>query len=315
MKPLEWLVILFVYLAAYGVWWAFEAYRERTPYKPTNVRRHAVRFGLFTLCLLGLGAAYETPTVQERLQRNLEVTPIGTGEAEGSSRTARSSQRGEARATPPSKTALFVATPPLLTSPSATASITVQDVPEPSVAKMSQGVHGTSSPGGATPLDEPTPEPAHAPKRSPTPTPLPTQPAVTQPSTARTLSVPTKPKPAATEPLQPSAARPPIVRAERALRTFDVTFQSDPPGATLYIGGERVGVTPTRVSLEAGKQLHYTLRAEANVPNHRLYYPHLDLLEVTRDTALSVWLERLNEEEVAALEANGEARELPFDSF
>ena len=84
-------------------------------------------------------------------------------------------------------------------------------------------------------------------------------------------------------------------------QTFNLSFQSDPPGATLYLGGERVGVTPLNVSVAAGRPLPYTLRTERGVPNYRLYHAYSGEIAPMQDTALSVWLERLDGQEVAAL--------------
>ena len=84
-------------------------------------------------------------------------------------------------------------------------------------------------------------------------------------------------------------------------QTFNLSFQSDPPSATLYLGGERVGVTPLNVVVAAGQPLPYTLRTERGVPNYRLYHAYSGTLTPTQDTALSVWLERLDAQEVAAL--------------
>ena len=84
-------------------------------------------------------------------------------------------------------------------------------------------------------------------------------------------------------------------------QTFNLSFQSDPPSATLYLGGKRVGVTPLNVVVAAGQSLPYTLRTERGVPNYQLYHAYSGEIAPTQDTALSIWLERLDGREVAAL--------------
>ncbi len=292
MQLLEWLVIILVYFAAYGLWSTFEARRERAPYRPekARLRRRAVRLSVLTLGLLGLGLAYNSPTVQTLFS----APPLTYPETE---------PQDETRLLPPlteytqGDAHLVVAPPPLLGAtrqgPKETVTRKVSVAALPSPARGADlGAAASASPVATPPIA--TPPAKRLVERAPA------QP----PQRAERLAPSPKPSP-----------RPALISPHPAKPQVRLSFQSDPAGATLYVDGARVGVTPTELSVEAGKRLHYTLRAESNLPNHELYYPHLDMLEPTQNASLSVWLERLNHEEVAALQA-GNTRGLPaFDSF
>ena len=85
-----------------------------------------------------------------------------------------------------------------------------------------------------------------------------------------------------------------------------VDFTSDPAGAQLTIGGRSRGTTPLTIRVPARRAWSYTLRVPNSAPNHDLYHSYSGTLNVSEDTAISVWIERLNAEEVAALRARQE---------
>lgn len=85
-----------------------------------------------------------------------------------------------------------------------------------------------------------------------------------------------------------------------------VTITSDPAGAELRIGGRTRGTTPLTIDVPVDRDWAYSLRVPDTVPNHDLYHSYSGTLNVSEDTAISVWIERLNAEEVAALRARQE---------
>lgn len=85
-----------------------------------------------------------------------------------------------------------------------------------------------------------------------------------------------------------------------------VDFTSDPSGAELFIGGKARGTTPITISVPVGREWSYSLRVPDSVPNHELYHSYTGKLNVDEDTAISVWIERLSSDEVAALTARRE---------
>lgn len=246
MDYLEWLILILVYFAAYGLWSAFDTYRERAPYRSQRLRRRvrrAVKFAVLAFVVVGLGVLYNSNAVQT-LQTEPGETPTqetvsgvqAPNETQDVQSVGEKPETAEAfqdflAASPEQEVAL--SSPPLITSnaPASTQSVAAAPANAPNVVKNSP----------------------------------------------RPIESPEKPEP------------------------FTVKFQSDPPGATLYLGNERVGVTPIELSLAGDEPLPYTLRTEEGVANYRLYHPYSGTLELNRDTSLSVWLERLSSEEVAAL--------------
>ena len=303
MQLLEWLLIILTYFAAYSVWSAFERYREHAAYRSKKTRR-LVRFGVLALVLIGVGVAYNLPATQRlfpQFQVSAEETPQEISqetpqESEPAPLSERSDQySGEYLPEYSPGSARLIVTPPLLSAAQNEAESAFLSVTAPPEITPKVPQPGTSAPA------KPNEETSDAPR--------------TPAEVSANAPAPPKKSRAQPSPEQSLRSTPPAITRspERSVR---VSFQSDPSGATLYMDGERVGVTPIEVAVEAGKRLHYTLKAEANLPNHELYYPHLDMLSANQGAALSVWLERLNSEEVAALRARGGARELPdFSSF
>ncbi len=253
MTLLEWLIILLVYLAAYGLWSVFETYRERAPYRSRKSRR-VTKFVVLTLVLVGLGAAYNSAAVKSFFQ------PKPTSESAPNSIEEPAKDESGAKG-------LGVQLPK-------SSEVGMEVERDLSIATLSSREVEVREVGFSSP------------------------PPITSvpPQTAPTPVASNQPKPVATTPPAP--------------KPFKVTFQSDPPGAALYINSERVGVTPIELSLTEDEPVLYTLRAEAGVPNYPLYHPYSNTLELTRDTSLSVWLERLNGEEVAALQRRNANREV-----
>ncbi len=260
MTSLEWLTIILVYAAAYGLWSALVRYRENAPYRSKRSRR-LVRFGVLTLLLVGLGAVYNSASVQRFFQtespETSSVTPDTTTEpAEelGSASEGSGEQPAPEKST--SEVAVLETTPPR--------DLAVAALPNRAAPKVEASL--PSVPPARTQRAAPASDKAQD---------------ASKPATA-----PQTPKP------------------------FKIEFQSDPAGATLYISSERVGVTPIELSLAEDEPLLYTLRAEEGVANYRLYHPYSNTLTLTRDTSLSVWLERLNREEAAALQERQRRKDL-----
>lgn len=87
----------------------------------------------------------------------------------------------------------------------------------------------------------------------------------------------------------------------------NVTITSDPTGAIVTLGGREIGTTPISVSVPKNQSVSYSLKVPSSMPYHDLYHPFNDTLIVTKDEAVSVWIERFSEEETAALQAKKDA--------
>ena len=69
----------------------------------------------------------------------------------------------------------------------------------------------------------------------------------------------------------------------------------------MVIGGKSRGTTPLTLNVPIGRDWTYTLRVPDSVPNHDLYHSYGGNLNVSEDTAISVWIERLNADEISTL--------------
>lgn len=89
-----------------------------------------------------------------------------------------------------------------------------------------------------------------------------------------------------------------------------VAFSSDPSGAQLFISGVRQGATPLTVNVPINRDLPYRLEAAEPYADYKLYKPFAGTLNVSKDEAVSVWIERTTaEEQSAQARAAQQARE------
>lgn len=87
----------------------------------------------------------------------------------------------------------------------------------------------------------------------------------------------------------------------------DVTFTSDPSGASLFIDGGSKGNTPITVSVPKGEPTRYRLNATDRVADYDLYEPYRGTLTPTEDTAIDVWITRTTAEQQAEQREAAEA--------
>ena len=80
----------------------------------------------------------------------------------------------------------------------------------------------------------------------------------------------------------------------------NVTFTSDPTGATVRVGGVNHGRTPTRFSAVAGEPLNYEITADEPYDDYDLYETFRGTVTQTQDVAIDVWIDRTTAAEQAA---------------
>lgn len=77
-----------------------------------------------------------------------------------------------------------------------------------------------------------------------------------------------------------------------------VTFESDPPGATLLVHGIVRGTTPVTLELPKGRTTRYRLRAPEPFREYDLYRPFDGEVTPHRSShSLQVWIERTDADE------------------
>lgn len=90
----------------------------------------------------------------------------------------------------------------------------------------------------------------------------------------------------------------------------EVIFISDPLGAHVYVDGEAYSNQETPATIELGEGKHnYKVSFESYETESKLYKPYRGKLNVTKATALNVWLDRNTQAEIEANEARVAERE------
>lgn len=79
----------------------------------------------------------------------------------------------------------------------------------------------------------------------------------------------------------------------------NITITSDPLGAKVSVSDRVVGPTPVTVQVDAGSSYSYRIIADEPYADYKLYKPFAGTLHVTKDTAISVWIDRTTAEEQA----------------
>lgn len=87
---------------------------------------------------------------------------------------------------------------------------------------------------------------------------------------------------------------------EVAKPKVDVTFTSDPEGASVAVSGSAKGKTPVTVQVPANENVRYSVVAEEPYEDYTLYKPYHSTVNLTEDGGVSVWLERTTAEEQRA---------------
>ena len=88
--------------------------------------------------------------------------------------------------------------------------------------------------------------------------------------------------------------------AEAAVPKANVTFTSDPEGASVIVLQSNKGKTPVTVEVPINQEVSYRIEPAEPYEDYDLYKAYNGKLTATGDDAVSVWLERTTAEEQAA---------------
>ena len=88
--------------------------------------------------------------------------------------------------------------------------------------------------------------------------------------------------------------------ADAAVPKVNVTFTSDPEGASVTILNSNKGKTPVTVAVPANQEVSYRIEPAEPYDDYDLYKPYNGKLNPSEDNAVNVWLERTTAEEQTA---------------
>ena len=86
----------------------------------------------------------------------------------------------------------------------------------------------------------------------------------------------------------------------------NVTFTSDPEGATLIVLNSYKGKTPVTVQVPINQEVNYRLEPAEPYEDYDLYKPYNGKLTVSGEDAINVWLDRTTNEEQQAQQVQRE---------